>query len=459
MNNRYVQLAFDGNKQEKTRVEIGIPQESPISPILFLIYIRDIFSEINSMQIRSPSYVDDIGLVASSETIEENCLMLENAAEKLLQLQNQNNIQFDMKKIELIHFHTKRSIDNSNFPVTIRNNQMQFKNLIRWLGVWLDSKLSFKEHVKIKISAATRIFHQIVKLFNTERCLSFQAMRQLYIACITSVADYEVSIWWNNQKFLLEKYQKLQNAALKKILEAFKTSFYMTMKLEAAIISLKARFDTICKNYALRIMQISKNHPIRLRVSTSFPSYDNGAELDWNKYLDWNEKNQAIETEIAEISSNSSSEFEQRQRHRKKRRKIKRKSKKEVSQLFKITSKIAELMSSLKTERIKQKWNAPWAQNLTSLIDIKISELDKEKTATLHHNKIQKILKNNENNSNIILYSDESKNEQLNKLGADVIYTTNLAINQSFSWNLESGMKVFDEELCEIEKALEIVLN
>src|SRR5437667_4848956 len=92
MNNRYVQLAFDENKQEKTRVEIEISQESSISFIFFLIYIRDIFSEINSMQIRSSSYVDDIELVASSETIEENYLMLENAAEKLLQLQNQNNI-------------------------------------------------------------------------------------------------------------------------------------------------------------------------------------------------------------------------------------------------------------------------------------------------------------------------------------------------------------------------------
>src|SRR5205809_5214922 len=37
------------------------------------------------------------------------------------------------------------------------------------------------------------------------------------------------------------------------------------------------------------------------------------------------------------------------------------------------------------------------------------------------------------NNNNIILYSDESKNEQLNKLRADIIYITNLAINQSFS--------------------------
>src|SRR5436189_3330546 len=129
----------------------------------------------------------------------------------------------------------------------------------------------------------------------------------------------------------------------------------MIMKLEAAIISSRSRFNRICKNYALRIMQISKNHSIRLRVSASYSPYDNGAELNWDKYLDWNEKNQAIETEIAENSSNSSSEFEQRQRHRKKRRKIKKKSKKEVSQLFKITSKIAELLPSLKTERIKQK--------------------------------------------------------------------------------------------------------
>src|SRR5256886_11453906 len=91
MNNRYVQLAFDENKQEKTRVEIEISQSSSISSILFLIYIRDIFSEINSMQIRSSSYVDDIELVASSETIEENCLMLENADRKSTRLNSSHS--------------------------------------------------------------------------------------------------------------------------------------------------------------------------------------------------------------------------------------------------------------------------------------------------------------------------------------------------------------------------------
>src|SRR6266496_3844007 len=79
-------------------------------------------------------------------------------------------------------------------------------------------------------------------------------------------------------------------------------------------------------------------------------------------------------------------------------------------------------------------------------------------TAILHHNKIQKILENNKDNSNIILYSDESKNEQLNKLGADIFYTTSFATNQSqsFSWNLGAGMEVFDAELFAIGKAFEI---
>jgi ribonuclease HI len=224
------------------------------------------------------------------------------------------------------------------------------------------------------------------------------------------------------------------------------------MELEAAILPPKVRFNRICQNYALRILQMPKNHPIRLRVSSSFPPYNSGTELNWEKYRDWNENSQNNFSEIAELSSNSE---ENMQKHRKKRRKTKKKKKKEVSQLFKITASISELLFSLKTEKIKQKWQAPWSENLESLLNIQISKLDKEKTAILHHNKVQKILANNKDNSNIILYSDGSKNEQLNRLGAGIYYTTNFAKNQSqsYSWCLGAGMEVFDAELFALEKA------
>ena len=84
INNRYLQLAFNGNKQEKTSFKIGILQGSPVSSILFLIYIRNIFPEINIIHIRSPSYVDNIALSYSLNSIKNNCEILKLAIKKLL---------------------------------------------------------------------------------------------------------------------------------------------------------------------------------------------------------------------------------------------------------------------------------------------------------------------------------------------------------------------------------------
>ena len=100
-----------------------------------------------------------------------------------------------MEKTELIHFHLKRIDNYQDYIVQIGDIQIEPKNLVRWLGIWLDSKLNFKEHVEKKIVNTTRVFHQIARLFNTKKGLSFQVMRQLYIACIMSIADFEVPIW------------------------------------------------------------------------------------------------------------------------------------------------------------------------------------------------------------------------------------------------------------------------
>src|SRR5436190_21959938 len=130
-----------------TDIEIDIPQGSSISPILFLIYIRFLFAERkSSINKRILSYLNNIGLVVSSKSIKENCQLLQKLTQDLLVKQQNNCMQFDMKKTKLIHFHSKRSFDlkNETYLVKIRDSIIQSKDLVKWLGIWLDSKLIFK---------------------------------------------------------------------------------------------------------------------------------------------------------------------------------------------------------------------------------------------------------------------------------------------------------------------------
>jgi hypothetical protein len=118
-------------------------------------------------------------------------------------------------------------------------------------------------------------------------------MRQLYLACITSIADYGVPIWWKGQKNLLERYQKLQNNMLRKALGAIKTSPIAAMEIEASILPVRIRFEKICQNYAYRTLLLNQDHPIRKRAPESFPfSVNEEIEINWDRYLDWNQKDQ-----------------------------------------------------------------------------------------------------------------------------------------------------------------------
>ena len=73
-------------------------------------------------------------------------------------------ISFNISKMELIHFYSKRTTIEEGLK--LGDIKISPKSLVRYLGVFLDSKLTFKQHIEIQISKAKAAFYLIRRLGN-----------------------------------------------------------------------------------------------------------------------------------------------------------------------------------------------------------------------------------------------------------------------------------------------------
>ncbi len=75
---------------------------------------------------------------------------------------------------------------------------------------------------------------------------------------------------------------------MRTILGAFKTSPIRVMEIEAVVSLSRVRFEKICYNYVIRIMQMNLMHLIIERVSEDFSPFIGKVQYDLVKFLKWN---------------------------------------------------------------------------------------------------------------------------------------------------------------------------
>ena len=134
-----------------------------------MLYLRNI-CRLKTEGAYTLSYADDFAITVTSNSAKSNCKKLEGIALKLMAKAKEAAISFDISKTELIHFYNKRTTIEEGLK--LGDIEIPPKPLVRWLGVFLDSKLTFKQHVEIKISKVKVAFYLIKRLGNIQRGLS-----------------------------------------------------------------------------------------------------------------------------------------------------------------------------------------------------------------------------------------------------------------------------------------------
>jgi hypothetical protein len=205
--------------------------------------------------------------------------VLEAAARTAFQWARDNAVAFDDAKSEMLHFHhSSQDVVTEETKIRLPHGTVVEpgtrggkSDMVRWIGIFFDRKLTFKYHVTTKVAAATRVFNALCSLVRHETGLSPSATRLIYQAYVTSRSDFGAEIWWQGQKNLETTLQLEQNAALCRILNAFRSTPVMALHNEAALPPVAVQLTHKLRKYTLRLLSLPTTHPVVRRCPSSYP--------------------------------------------------------------------------------------------------------------------------------------------------------------------------------------------
>lgn len=169
LNNHTAAIRLDGQTGDQEAVKIGVPQGSPAAPILFMLFTAPLFKiltkEDKKAGIKIRGYVDDGLLTARDSTEDRTAAKIQAIFCTVEAWAAENGMVFDQAKFEAMHFSRKRSFPNPEIFLLPNRAAGVGERVIkptektgsmRWLGVYLDFRLSFSDHVTKMASKGRR---------------------------------------------------------------------------------------------------------------------------------------------------------------------------------------------------------------------------------------------------------------------------------------------------------------
>ena len=157
-------LIFQGAPGTPGPVNVGAPQGSPISPLLFLLYVAPLHFRIpRGLMI---SYVDDFALTVASLSYRGNIRRLQELFKKLERKASRLGVSFSVAKTELIHWSTpsQRHSPKCVSPIQIKGEMFHPSNSVQWLGYWFTPALDPAAHYSRRLALAQGAFALIRRL-------------------------------------------------------------------------------------------------------------------------------------------------------------------------------------------------------------------------------------------------------------------------------------------------------
>ena len=216
LQDRWQRVKINTTFSSWTQLLQGVPQGSVLGPILFNIYINDIFFALKGVDIcnfadDTTEYVCDSNLKTVLETLEHN-------SELAIAWFETNYMKLNTDKCHLLISGNK----NEQMWAKLDRDIFWESNDVKLLGITLDNNLKFDKHVSNICSKANR---KLSALTRVAKFLPFKKRRILFKAFNESQFKYCPFVWVFHGRQINEKINKLHERALRIVYSDTITSF------------------------------------------------------------------------------------------------------------------------------------------------------------------------------------------------------------------------------------------
>jgi len=271
---RRTRIAYTGYKSDWITTSTGIPQGSPLSPILFLYYISSLLETFQDpeAEVMGFGFVDDTNLVTWGPSAAENCRKLTAAHTQCEEWASTNGARFAPEKYQLMHFTRRRRHACEDLASTVRigNHEAQVQErAIKILGVWLDPALTWKEHIAQAARKGLAASEALSRIATSTWGPSARHARMLYTAVVRPTMLYASQEWSirADGKPIAEAatapLRKVQNECLRKVTGAYRRTPRAALEREASVMPIDIYMQTTRYQQASR----TKDHQVEAQIT------------------------------------------------------------------------------------------------------------------------------------------------------------------------------------------------
>nr|XP_037877477.1 uncharacterized protein LOC119631031 [Bombyx mori] len=192
LEDRRVGVRYAGQEYKK-KTEIGCVQGSIGGPLLWNLLLDPLLKKLENEGVYCQAFADDVVLVFDGET----GLGIERTANRVLSSVEKwgknNKLKFAPHKTKAMLITKKLKFDAPK--LNMGGTTIQMSDEIKILGLIIDKKLTFNNHVKTATNKAIQIYKQVARAARVSWGLHPDVIRVIYTAVVEPIILYAASAW------------------------------------------------------------------------------------------------------------------------------------------------------------------------------------------------------------------------------------------------------------------------